>query len=103
MFFQRNVRALVQLATFFSMRVSRVQSPNPQADLERANGLVARALEMINNTCPFDASGHPAISVPCGMVEGLPVGMMLVGRQFDEVSVLRASDAFERGCDWKSL
>ena len=42
----RNVRALVQLATFFSMRVSRVQSPNPQADLERANGLVARALEI---------------------------------------------------------
>jgi len=64
---------------------------------------VARALEMINNTCPFDASGHPAISLPCGMVDGLPVGMMLVGRQFDEVSVLRASDAFERGCDWKSL
>ena len=42
----RNVRALVQLATFFGMRVSRVQSPNPQADLERANGLVARALEI---------------------------------------------------------
>ena len=37
----RNVRALVQLATFFGMRVSRVQSPNPQADLERANGLVS--------------------------------------------------------------
>ena len=42
----RNVRALVQLARFFGMRVSRVQSPNPQADLERANGLVARALEI---------------------------------------------------------
>ena len=64
---------------------------------------VARALEVINNTCPFDASGHPAISIPCGKVDGLPVGLMLVGRQFDEVSVLRAADAFERGCDWKSL
>jgi adenylate cyclase len=42
----RNIRALVQLATFFGMRVSRVQSPNPQADLDRANGLIARALEI---------------------------------------------------------
>jgi len=42
----RNVRALVQLATFYGMRVSRVQSPNPQADLERANGLLGRAMEI---------------------------------------------------------
>src|SRR4051812_1414236 len=41
----RNVRALVQLATFYGMRVSRVQSPNSAADLERANALVTRALE----------------------------------------------------------
>jgi adenylate cyclase len=41
-----NVRALVQLATFYGMRVSRVQSPNPQADLERANGLLSRAMEI---------------------------------------------------------
>lgn len=42
----RNVRALVQLAAFYGMRVSRVQSPNSAADLERANGLVTRALEI---------------------------------------------------------
>jgi adenylate cyclase len=42
----RNVRALVQLATFYGMRVSRVQSPNTQADLERANGLLGRAMEI---------------------------------------------------------
>jgi hypothetical protein len=42
----RNVRALVQLAVFYGMRVSRVQSPNSAADLERANGLVTRALEI---------------------------------------------------------
>jgi adenylate cyclase len=40
----RNVRALVQLAMFYGMRVSRVQSPNPQADLDRANGLLSRAM-----------------------------------------------------------
>lgn len=41
-----NVRALVQLAMFYGMRVSRVQSPDSAADLERANGLVSRALEI---------------------------------------------------------
>jgi adenylate cyclase len=42
----RNVRALVQLSIFYGMRMSRVQSPNAAADLERANGLVTRALEI---------------------------------------------------------
>ena len=41
-----NVRALVQLAMFYGMRVSRVQSPDSAGDLERANGLVSRALEI---------------------------------------------------------
>jgi adenylate cyclase len=42
----RNVRALIQLAAYYSQRVSRVQSPDPAGDLERANTLVARALEI---------------------------------------------------------
>ncbi len=60
---------------------------------------VARALEMLNNTAPFDVSGHPAMSVPCAMSNGLPVGLMLIGRHFDESTVLRAAHAFEStGC-----
>src|SRR5205809_3791087 len=57
---------------------------------------VARALEMIPNTCPFDVTGHPAMTIPCGLVDGLPVGMMLVGRKWNEASVLRAAHAFEQ-------
>jgi amidase len=64
---------------------------------------MARALEMINNTCPFDASGHPAMNVPCGMADGLPIGMMLIGKHFDEATILRVSDAFETTFDWKQL
>lgn len=45
----RNVRALVQLATFYGMRVSRVQSPDRQADLDQANDLVSRAIEIDPN------------------------------------------------------
>jgi amidase len=56
----------------------------------------ARALEMIPNTAPFDVTGHPAMNVPCAVSEGLPVGMMLIGRKGDEATVLRAAHAFEQ-------
>src|SRR5215212_4749692 len=68
--------------------------PPPDAPLEEH---VARALEMIPNTAPFDVTGHPAMNVPCGMSDGLPVGMMLVGRHGQDATVLRAADAFELG------
>jgi amidase len=48
-----------------------------------------------HNAVPFDLTGHPAISVPCGRIDGLPIGMMIVGRWFDEDTVLRASHAYE--------
>lgn len=54
------------------------------------------------NTCIHDATGHPAISIPCGLVDGLPVGMMLVGKKFDESTVLRAAHAFEQTGTYKA-
>ena len=67
--------------------------PPPTASREE---YVARALEMIPNTCPFDVTGHPALTVPCGTSNGLPVGMMLVGRHWEDGTVLRAGHAFEQ-------
>ena len=72
----------------------------PAADCSREE-YVARALEMINNTAPYDATGHPAMTVPCGMIGGLPIGMMLIGRHFDESTILRAAHAYEQSTDWK--
>jgi amidase len=66
--------------------------PDPGCPMELS---VGRALEMIPNTAPFDVTGHPAVNVPCAMSQGLPVGMMLIGRHADEATVLRAADAFE--------
>ena len=60
------------------------------------------ALNMNRNTAPFCATGHPAISVPCGVSDGLPVGLMLVGRHFEEATVYRAAYAFEGHCPTKS-
>jgi amidase len=61
-----------------------------------------RAFEMIANTAPFDVTGHPAMTVPCGMGNGLPIGAMLIGKQWDEVTIYRAAAAFEQAGDWKA-
>jgi amidase len=57
--------------------------------------VLAAALGNLHNTAPFDVTGNPALSVPCGMSDGLPIGMMLVGRHFDDATVLRAGHAYE--------
>ena len=52
-------------------------------------------------TYPFNLTGQPASSVPCGFTaSGLPIGLQLVGRRFDDVTVLRASAAFEAARPW---
>jgi amidase len=55
-----------------------------------------RASEMFANTCPFDVTHHPALSLPCGTSDGLPVGLMLVGRHHDEASLYRVGHAYEQ-------
>lgn len=64
---------------------------------------VGRALEMNANTAPFNATGLPAISLPCGRAEGLPVGVMLVGRDHAEAVLYRAAAGYEAAFDWKTL
>jgi amidase len=74
--------------------------PPPDASLEL---YCQRAFEMLPNTAPFDVTGHPAMSVPCGMIDGLPVGMMLIGRHYEEGTIYRAAAAFEQAGDWKRM
>lgn len=67
-------------------------------DLTRPEA-IERALSMLANTAPFDVSGHPGLSVPCGTVDELPVGLMFVGERGDDATVLNAGAAFEAGVD----
>jgi amidase len=67
--------------------------PAPDAS---AAEVMANALPMIGNTAPFNATGHPSMSVPAGMSAGLPVGIMLTGRHGEDATVLRAAHAYEQ-------
>ena len=74
--------------------------PTPEDDW---NFYVDRAFEMLANCAPFNLSHHPALSMPCGMSDGRPVGMMLVGRFFEEPTVYQAAQAFEQSGDWTTF
>lgn len=63
---------------------------------------VQRAFEMIANTAPFNG-GLPAMSIPCGMLEGLPIGMQLVGVHYQEMKIYQAAHAFEQSGDWRTM
>ncbi|MEV6344307.1 amidase [Actinoplanes sp. NPDC051851] len=65
----------------------------PLAEVQR------RAQEMLGNTAPFDVTGHPATTVPCGLADGLPVGLMIVARRGDDLTALRVARAYERLVD----
>ena len=53
-------------------------------------------------TYPYNLTGLPAVSVPCGFDrDGLPIGLQIAGRPFDEVTILRVAHAYERGHEWK--
>jgi aspartyl-tRNA(Asn)/glutamyl-tRNA(Gln) amidotransferase subunit A len=57
-------------------------------------------LALIPYNSPWALAGLPVASVPCGFVDGMPAGLALVGRRFDEATVLRAAHAYQRATDW---
>ncbi len=53
-------------------------------------------------TLPVNIAGLPGLSVPAGFVDGLPVGLQVVGKPFDEATVLRVAHAYEQSAGWSS-
>jgi amidase len=64
---------------------------------------IVPTLDMLRNTCVADITGHPSISIPCGMLNGLPVGMMLTGRHLEDNLLVQAAAAFETLGDWRKM
>jgi amidase len=69
--------------------------PLPEEELS-TYGFLSVFANMIHNTGSFNPTGHPALTVPCGTHEGLPIGMQLVGRHFDDGLLLRTGCAYEQ-------
>lgn len=68
---------------------------------EKIDGHEGSPSNWVSFTYPFNFLGQPAASIPCGFnSEGLPVGLQIVGRRFDEALVLRAALAFEKAHPW---
>ncbi len=73
----------------------------PMTCPDEINGIPMTPANWIAFTHPFNFTGQPAASVPCGFTaSGLPVGLQIVGRRYDETTVLRASAAFENAFPW---
>jgi Asp-tRNA(Asn)/Glu-tRNA(Gln) amidotransferase A subunit family amidase len=69
----------------------------------KINGINVSPTGWTTFTFPFNMTGHPAASIPCGWTnDGLPIGMQIVGNRFDELTVLQVSKAFEEMAPWQA-
>ncbi len=69
---------------------------------ERTNDPLAMYLADIC-TIPVNIAGVPAISLPCGFVDGLPVGLQLIGPSLGEEAIIRAAYTYEQATDWHGM
>ena len=100
--FRRGLRAEVQ-ATFASGELDALATPTtPRTAMPLASFDPATELgTLIPYTCPFNLTGQPAVSVPCGFTSsGLPIGLQLVGVPFDDAGLLRVAAAYEQATTW---
>ena len=59
----------------------------------------------LNDICtiPANIAGIPAISIPAGFSNGLPIGMQIMGNYFSENTILNAAYAFEQATEWHKM
>ena len=79
-----------------------VEAPPVGEAFTRVKGRVVNTLLLLSRlTRPFNLAGVPALTVPCGFTRGgLPVGLQVVGREFQEARVLQVGYAYEQATEW---
>ncbi|MDR7482338.1 MAG: amidase [Armatimonadota bacterium] len=103
---QRVRRVIVQACAALFRRVDLLVLPTAPKEAPTISAVMSGGpwdvlRERIRATAPFNLTGLPAVSVPCGFTaSGLPVGLQIVGARFADRMVLAAAHAFERAAGW---
>lgn len=101
-------KALEEYDVLITPTAPTVAPPHPDMRPEKEGGSslmdkIKLAVGSTNHTCPFNVTGHPAMSLPCGWAKSrdgkgwLPVGMQVIGKRWDDLVVLKAAKVFEAG------
>jgi amidase len=98
---QRRLNDLFETCDALVMPTTPILPLKRREDLDRIEKS-HRAHRSTGNTAMFSLTHHPAVTVPCGTVDGFPVGMMLVADHFDETTLVRIASEFESAVDWKA-
>lgn len=89
------------LAALLTPTLPATAARKEQQELTYGNRTEPVTLSYVRTTAPFNLSGLPALSVPCGFDrEGLPIGLQIAGRPFNEETVLRVGAAYEATTPW---
>ncbi len=98
----RREAELIRALDLYFSDVDLVLTPTTRVPAPRfQNVAVALSQDLTAFTAPFNLSGFPAISVPCGFTRaGLPIGMQLVARPWNEALTLRAANEYQQATSW---
>ena len=100
--FNREARDLLREVDLLAGPMEPVTAPKLlSTEVQAGDRTIGTTAALTQYSRPYNITGFPAISVPCGFSDaGLPIGLQLAGRPFDEVTVLRAANAYEQATDW---
>jgi aspartyl-tRNA(Asn)/glutamyl-tRNA(Gln) amidotransferase subunit A len=101
--FDREARQLFNQVDLLAGPAEPITAPRLLAtEVQVGEQTVGTTAALTQYTRPYNITGFPAISIPCGFSnEGMPIGLQLAGRPFDELTVLRAAYAYEQATDWR--
>ena len=101
--FDRQARQLLEQVDLLAGPTEPVTAPILLAtEVQVGEHTLGTTAALTQYTRPYNITGFPAISIPCGFSDaGLPIGLQLAGRPFDESTVLRAAHAYEQATDWR--
>ena len=99
--FTQELEKVLETVDVVALPTTPMTAPKLESGLNLKD-LVRHSAAAGQNTSPFNLSGHPALSLPCGLSNGLPIGLQLVGQRWDESTLFRAASAFELNVDWEN-